>query len=217
MSTNVFLVWVDRLDSGTLTKSQISQFAQAITRRALDMLPHGKRTALTDDECGRLFRRIQRNPVLLTSEHTDQGVRWLSNHGRRALDMDRATHDDLMSHFDHFSWDGEIAVCGANDNTSLPVWTVGLSDGRELRYYNAAWMTSPDTAAYWWADTCEDRSQRNTGGPRPRCDELDDLGEYDSLSADASRVAALADEAIEDWNRLVRDTKKRTERLRSAK
>jgi hypothetical protein len=141
-TTRAFRVWSDRLDSGRLTKAQITQFAGAISRPAMGLDQQGKASALTRDECEALAARIFDNPVLLTEEHTEQGLTWFEAHGRKALDLRPELHDRIVSGFRHFSWRGEIAVLGPYERGSVPIWRIRLNDGTEFAYYFAGWRST---------------------------------------------------------------------------
>lgn len=153
--TKAYRTWSERLDAGILTKGEIQQFGAAITRRAMGLTPHGKRTNLTDSEAEKLYVRIQAKPVLLTPEHTTQGLTWFAKRAAKALDMESWLVDDVLRLFAMFSWDGTVETTGFNDNGTLPVWTVHLTDGRMLRYYNGAWQDDAGATAWWWETTPE--------------------------------------------------------------
>jgi hypothetical protein len=148
--TRAYRTWSERLDAGVLTKGEIQQFGAAITRRATGLNPHGRQTNLTGAEAEKLYVRIQAKPVLLTPEHTTQGLTWFAKRAAKALDMAPELVDEIVANFAMFSWDGTIETAGYYQNGTLPVWTVHLTDGRTLRYFNGAWQDNAGSAAWWW-------------------------------------------------------------------
>jgi len=152
--TRAYHVWVDRIASGRFTKGQCSQFGAAIARRAAGFTPHGKRTALTDRECRTLAGLLRaRGGVLLTEEHTEQGLTWLERYGARVLGWTETEHAEIIGRFSHFTYRGDVKVYGESPyyGGTLPIWRVHLHDGRRLDYYNAAWQSGEtDGAAWWW-------------------------------------------------------------------
>jgi hypothetical protein len=141
MKTRVFQTWIERLDAGTLTHSQILQAGRVISAHALrGSIPGGRRTSLTYDEAQSLFGRLGNNPVRLYPDHEQQGFDWLVRRGQAELEgMDDAVHDSITDRFDHFEWDGRVEIDGNWPYVSVvPVWTVVLGDGRRYRYYFAS-------------------------------------------------------------------------------
>jgi len=200
MTTNAFRVWSERLDTGTLTKSQVQQFAGAISTVALGRMQRGRHSALTHEECVSLYRRIRSQSVRLTDDHTRQGHDWLSRYGAKVLAMDSETHSAMMLAFDHFSWDGQIV-----DGSVLPIWTVHLTTGAVLQYFNASWVSkaydNERDSAYWWGIRDSEPIERS---------------DYDYLDsfADAERVSVFADNEIDEWNSFVDGIRERTKSLR---
>jgi hypothetical protein len=110
----------------------------------------GRRSALEAEEACILYDRISRNPVLLTAEHTDQGLTWLTRHGEKALGDPAVSQ--LVEHFRCFSWDGDVEW---NSNGyvqyTVPIWTVHLTDGRRFKYWFASgWRASKGSAGELW-------------------------------------------------------------------
>jgi len=136
--TKAFDTWTDRLDTGRLTKAQISQAAQVMARAAKGLQRRGKTSALTDGECIALAQRLFDNPVLLTEEHTAQGIDWLARHGRKELGLSPELHSRLISGFHHFTWRGEIELFGVHGSGTAPIWHVHLNDGTEFAYFYAS-------------------------------------------------------------------------------
>lgn len=145
MPTKSYRTWRERLESGRLTKSECQQFAHAIVRRHLGLTPRGRHINITPEECDQLVCQIRANPVSLTPEHTAQGLAWLRDRGVKALDMPPET----VTAFSHFSWDGTVAL------GNYTVWTVHLTDGRVVRYWNATWQdraySVPPSDTWAWA------------------------------------------------------------------
>lgn len=137
--TKIYDEWCDRIDSGTLTKGQCSQFVNFIARCAEGYTPHGRKTNLTGDECVELVRRlVRRGGVRLTTEHTDQGVNWLAKYAHKIFGPELA--DEINAKFSHFLFLGDFRVYGTYYNGTLPVWRIVLTDGRMFDYWNAAWQ-----------------------------------------------------------------------------
>lgn len=148
--TKAYNKWVDRLWTNILTKAEVQQFAQAVTRRALGAEPHGRRTNLTDEEAKVLYDRLLCDPVRLTETHTQQGLTWLRDRGAKALDIPADDLAEILANFSHFTWNGAVEFTGPYSNGTLPVWTVHLTDGRVLQYYNGAWQSEPGNTSWWW-------------------------------------------------------------------
>lgn len=150
--TKIYDIWRDRLSTGQLTKGQIRQFAAVASRDALMLPRQGNASALTTAEGRDLWQHIQKNPVLLTSEHTEQGLTWLMNHGRKQLGLDPELHTQLVDGFSHFTWDGSIELHNNGYTWShAPVWTVHLRDGRQFRYWYApGWREARGDAGQLW-------------------------------------------------------------------
>lgn len=151
-ATTSYLTWQERIASGVLTKSQTNQFTHAIATRARGEYPRGRHINITVDEAKALVAQLRDNPVRLTDEHTTQGITWFARHAAKALSMPATEVLDVVDHFDHFSWDGSVAVYGVYANTAVPVWTVHLDDKRELRYHYAPWVNGVDESDYTWTE-----------------------------------------------------------------
>lgn len=207
--TSAFRTWSNRLDDLTLTKYQISQFAQAISRRAMGAEARGKRTNLTDDEAVRLYRRILGNPVYLTSGHASQGITWLSKYGAKVLGMTREEMTERVQGFDHFTWNGAIRF---GRYFTLPIWTVHQCDGTVWQYFNASWVTRTydgASEAAWWEGVINQQSS------------VEDDYDYEVWSEqqtleDTAHSLAAGDHEIAAWQDFVTDMRKRSERLRHA-
>lgn len=161
-TTKAFRTWSTRLDSGTLTKSQVRQFAAAISTVAVGEDARGKRTALTLSECQALYGRVHHNPVGLTEEHTRQSLRWLARYANATqhsggLGMSWYLLGRVLAHFDRFTFDGEYVTSGQN---VWPVWTLHLTDVKrsdllrddKLQYYAVPWQARTDEiySDYWF-------------------------------------------------------------------
>lgn len=97
-----------------------------------------------------LVHKISREPARLTEEHTTQGLLWFGRHAEKALGIEHEQVLDIVNHFDHFTWDGTVYRFGPYENGEVPVWTVHLDDGRELRYHYAPWVNGVNESGYTW-------------------------------------------------------------------
>lgn len=137
---NIRKVWEDRIEGGIFSKGICQQFTSNIATQARGYMSRGKRSNLTEQDCRELAALLRaRGGVKLESTHTEQGLTWLRRNGRKALGADFPL-DEVLSLFDHFLYTGEVAVFGEYANSVLPVWTIVLTDGRQIRYYNSSWQ-----------------------------------------------------------------------------
>lgn len=145
---SIFETWVQRIQSGTFTKSQCSQFATAIATRAVHNNPGGKATNISHDAAKTLCELIAANPVRLTEEHETQGIKWLLLSGKKVLNLP----SDVMDHFDHFEYSGRATIAGYRGG--VPVWDIITDDGRTIHYSVAAWQTTTPHSPWnrWWQD-----------------------------------------------------------------
>jgi hypothetical protein len=143
---SIFDTWVQRIQSGTFTKSQCQQFATAIATRANGERPGGKNTNISNEAAKTLCNIIAANPVRLTEEHEIQGCKWLLKYGKKVLQLP----PDVMDHFDHFEFSGRATI--ASWRGGVPVWDIITDDGRTIHYSVAAWQTTTSHSPWnqWW-------------------------------------------------------------------
>ena len=133
--------WQRRLDQGRLTKTQIAAAARVISAHVvLGTPPAGSRNTKLDlDEAKVLRNELALSPVLLTNEHTEQGLDWFVRRAVRELGIDQALVDQIFAGFSHFSWDGDVEIEGNPPWVAVvPVWTIHLHDGRTFKYWFAS-------------------------------------------------------------------------------
>lgn len=148
MTTKAFKTWTERLDSGTLSKSEIAQFAAAVVPIAQGYDAGGRRTNLTQPEAQQLRDRLRTVPVYLTDSHTEQGATWLRKHGRKVLGLTDEMAEAVAEEDFIFLWNGYV-VDGC---TRHPVWTVVFEDGRQFRYWYAPWVSGEDLSGWESSD-----------------------------------------------------------------
>lgn len=144
MMTKAFDTWEARLDSGRFTKGQCDAWRNTVCALADGEIGGGHRTNLTIDEAELLVARF--TPMLLTEEHTAQGLAWLEKYGYRELSLPR---ERIEAGFRHFTLaDVHSVYTGQFHNVRTPVWGIHLADGSEIRYEWGAWQSAPGGS--WW-------------------------------------------------------------------
>ena len=146
--TPIYRTWLDRIESGVLTKAQCQQFCRVVNTQVLGYAPQGHRTNLTAQEAHALHDRIhERGGVLLTPEHEKQGIEWLrSRNGRKALGLPA----EIVDGFHHFSFQGDAELTSNGYWVqSAPVWRIHLADGRTFDYFCNSWQ-SGQARSEWW-------------------------------------------------------------------
>lgn len=154
--SRAFNIWQQRLDTGRLTKSEIASAAKRIVLAArFRGAPRGLESSLTLEESQALYDRLHDKPVLLTEEHTAQGIDWFERRAERELGLDLATYEAIVSDFSHFSWNGDVEVEGTWPWVSeVPVWTIHLHDGRRFAYwYASGWRERRGNSGELWEVT----------------------------------------------------------------
>lgn len=137
--TTAYRTWLDRIDSGRMSKAQCQQFARAVVAISRGDIPGGHYTALRQDEAAELRTKLGKRPVLLEQAHTEQGLRWLEKGGARRLGLP----SDVLDRFSHFSFDGDAWSWSRYPGRTFyaPVWTIHTRDGATYRYAAVAWQT----------------------------------------------------------------------------
>lgn len=140
MSTRIYKTWVERILSGTFTRGECNQWAQAVVPLSEDLPPGGKRTVLEPHEARGLRQLMwHRGGVRLHDDHTQQGLKWIKTH-------EDQFPEGMLDRFSHFTFQGDaydIDTSGWRPQC-IPTWRIHLQDGTMIDYTAIGWQTGQE-------------------------------------------------------------------------